>query len=219
MSQDNSVNDELDEMVPVLEFEPTIRYRLWEILIGIIVSLYFVSLINKIPESGTFLDTMFGLKIKFLHIKISYETLAWPCRILSLTGFFYAVFIVLQQKMTQYQLNDLNLIHTHGVITRTSDSTDLVAIRDHTLKRSLSDRLLGLSRLKILSNDKTHPEFNINGITQEQAQAVVNFMRKYAYQNYTEFRLAQEKAKMRKNRSKPNNKNIRDLDIDDDIVD
>ena len=219
MNQDNSVNDELEEMVPVLEFTPTIRFRIWEIFFGLFISLFFMNLMKEIPINGLFLDSIVGLKIKLLHVKISYEILAWPCRIFSLLGFFYAVFVVLQQKMTQYQLNDLNLIHTHGVITRTSDSTDLVAIRDHTLKRSLSDRLLGLSRLCIISNDKTHPEFDIKGITAEQAQSVINFMRKYAYQNYTEFRLAQEKAKMRKNKSKQNLKNIKDLDIDDDIED
>lgn len=128
--------------------------------------------------------------------------MAWPVRILALISFFYGVVVVLQQKTTLYQLNDLNLIYTRGILTRSSDSTDLVSIRDHKLTSTLHDRILGISRLKILSKDVTDPEMNLIGISKEEAQGIINFLRKYAYQNYTEMRLAQEKSKMRKNRKR-----------------
>lgn len=207
MSSDKSVQngydrDSLDEIPPVLEIHPTLRARFLELVLATVVCVFFVYLLKSIPPFGTYLDKLLGLKISFLHIKISYETLAWPCRIGALLGFGYGAFVVLQQKMTVYQLNDRNIIFTRGVITRQSDSTDLVAIRDHKLTRTLHDRILGLSRLVILSKDITDPEMPIKGIKSEDAQMLINFLRKYAFQNYTEWRLSKEREKNRQNNSR-----------------
>lgn len=196
--------DSLSEIPPVMEVQPTLRARFWELFICGAVCMFFVMTLKKVPTYGVYLDTLLGFNLKLLHIKISYGMMAWPLRIGALVSFFYGVFIVIQQKTTTYQLNDLNLIFTRGVFTRTSDSTDLVSIRDHKVKSTLHDRILGISRLKILSKDVSDPEMDINGITKQEAQSIINFLRRYAYQNYTEMRLAQEKAKMRKNRQRKN---------------
>lgn len=192
--------DSLDEIPPALEVRPTLRARFWELTLIALVTIFFVVLMKKIPTYGIFLDSLLGIKLKILHIKITHEMMAWPLRIASLLSFFYGVFIVIQQKTTLYQLNDLNLIFTRGVFNRTSDSTDLVAIRDHKLMSTLHDRILGISRLTIISRDLTDPEMKINGITKQEAQSIINFLRKYAFQNYTESRIAKEKAVLRQNR-------------------
>ena len=146
------------------------------------------------------------LRISFLHIKLSYAVLAWPLKIIASIASFYAFFIFLQQKLTKYRLTDLFLERTHGVINRTSDTTDLVAIRDQKLSRNLLDRVLGISRLLIISKDVTDPEMTIKGISASDAQKIVNFLRKYAFQNYTEWRISKEKQNDRqakKNRKNP----------------
>lgn len=207
MSSDKSVQngyeaDSLDEIPPVMEIQPAIRARLFEMILAIGACLFFVYLLKQIPLRGYYLDSLIGIKMNLLHIKINYEVLAWPCRIGALLSFGYGVWVVLQQKMTVYQLNDRNIIFTRGVINRTSDSTDLVAVRDHKLSRSLNDRILGLSKLVILSKDITDPEMPIHGIRAEDAQKMINFLRKYAFQNYTEWRLSKEREKMRQNNSR-----------------
>ena len=194
--------DSLDEIPSVMEIQPTLRARFWEIMLAALACVFFVYVLKQIPTNGFFLDTKLGFSLNLLHIKIPYAYMAWPVRILALISFFYGVVVVLQQKTTLYQLNDLNLIYTLGILTRSSDSTDLVSIRDHKLTSTLHDRILGISRLKILSKDVTDPEMNLIGISKEEAQGIINFLRKYAYQNYTEMRLAQEKSKMRKNRKR-----------------
>lgn len=197
-------SDSLDEIPSVMEFQPAIRARVWEMGLAIIVCCLMVYLLKQIPAYGTYLDKMLGFKMNLLHIKISYELLAWPLRLGSLISFGYMVFVVIQQKSTQYQLNDRNIIYTRGVLVRESDSTDLVSVRDYKLTRTIHDRILGLSRLVIFSKDLTDPEMPVVGIDSKEAQQIINFLRKYAFQNYTEWRLAQERTKRRQNSQKPN---------------
>lgn len=202
--------DSLNEIPPVMEVKPTLRARIWELLLFAGLAIFFAYLINLIPPYGTYLDRLLGFKMNLLHIKISYGVLAWPLRIATLGSFAYGVYIVLQQKMTTYQLNDRNIIYTRGVFVRESDSTDLVAVRDHKLISTIHDRILGLSRLIILSKDLTDPEMPIIGIEAKEAQQIINFLRKYAFQNYTEWRLAQERQRRRQN-------NVRRQDVIDDL--
>lgn len=221
MSEDLHENgyeeDSLEQLPSAIELQPTLRDRFWEIGLSLILCMFFVYVLKQVPANGIYLDTLIGLKMKFLHIKISYLTLAWPLRILSLGSFFYGVFVVLEQRMTYYHLNDLNLIYTRGVITHQSDSTDLIDIRDHKLTRTIHDRILGLSRVKVISKDLTDPEMLIKGITAQEGQNLINFLRRYAYQNYTEMRIAQEKQKIRRNRKPLTPKKERERDIDPNI--
>lgn len=207
--------ESLDEIPSVLEFQPTIRARVWEMGLGVIGCLIMVYLLKQVPTYGTYLDKMLGFKMNLLHIKISYEVLAWPLRIGALASFGYMVAVVLQQKSTLYQLNDRNIVFTRGVLVRQSDSTDLVAIRDYKLTRTIHDRILGLSRLVIFSKDLTDPEMPVVGIEAKEAQMIINFLRKYAFQNYTEWRLAQERNKARQNAKRPNPLDIGNI-VDDD---
>lgn len=207
--------ESLDAIPPVLEIQPTIRARIWEMGIALVVCLFMVYLIKQVPAYGTYLDKMLGFKMNLLHIKLSYELLVWPLRIGALAAFGYMTVVVLQQKSTLYQLNDRNFIFTRGVLVRESDSTDLVSIRDYKLTRTIHDRILGLSRLIIFSKDMTDPEMPVVGIEAREAQQIINFLRKYAFQNYTEWRLAQERNKRRQNAKRPNPLDIGNI-VDDD---
>lgn len=207
--------DSLDEIPSVMEIQPTVRARFIEMVLATVVCCFFVYWLKQVPEYGTYLDKMLGFKMNLLHIKLSYELLAWPLRIGALVSFGYMVVIILQQKSTLYQLNDRNFIFTRGVLVRESDSTDLVSIRDYKLTRTIHDRILGLSRLVIFSKDITDPEMPVKGIEAKDAQRIINFLRKYAFQNYTEWRLAQERNKRRQNAKRPNPLDIGDIVSED----
>lgn len=194
----------LDAMEPILEVVPTLRGRFFEIFLSLGVAIYLIYLLKQIPPYGMWLDQLIGLKIKFLHIKLSYATLAWPLKIIASLASFYAFFVFLQQKLTKYKLTDLFIERTHGVINRASDSTDLVSIKDQRLSRTLLDRVLGISRLLIISKDVTDPEMMIKGISSSDAQKIINFLRKYAFQNYTEWRIHKEKQNEKQARKRKN---------------
>jgi hypothetical protein len=68
----------------------------------------------------------------------------------------------------------------------------------------------------IFSKDLTDPEMPVVGIEAQDAQQIINFLRKYAFQNYTEWRLAQERNKRRQNYSRPNPLDIGNIVDDDD---
>lgn len=197
------INDpQLQEMDSVLEVVPTLRGRIFEMVVLVGICLLMVSLIKKVPAYGMYLDNLLGFKMSLLHIKLSYEFLVYPLRAVALLSFFYAVYVFLQQKMTKYKLTDLYLEKTHGVFLRESNTTDLVSIKDQRSTRNILERLLGLEKITIMSADITDPEMTLAGITHSDAQKVKNFLQKYAFRNYTEFRIAREKESIRNRRKR-----------------
>lgn len=226
MKEREEDNPELLDMESVVEISPTLRGRIIELIILFGISFYLAFLLKKIPSYGMYLDTMLGFKLSFLHIKLSYNFLAWPLRVVSLLSFFYGVYIVLQQKTTKYKLTYLSLEKNAGVFNRESNPIDLVKIKDHKEFARWYERPLGLSRLKVFSSDVTDPELLIKHITKADAHKMYIFIKKFAFSNYNEMRIAERREAERRNRlrgEKPTDtvrRNARgDVFIDDDAPD
>jgi hypothetical protein len=77
--------------------------------------------------------------------------------------------------------------------------------------------ILGLSKLTIISNDVSDPEMTLKGVTSQDAQKIVNFLQKYAFRTYTEYRIAREKERVSKSSKDRNSKAKFDDVIDDDV--
>lgn len=194
-----SENDELKPMEEVLEVSPTLRGRLMEIFGLVVLGLIFLKLFKMVPPQGLSIYDIFGLK--FLPIftqKIPAAYLQNPLRILCLGSVIYGLYVYLQQKLTVYKLTYLYIQKNSGVFYRTSDSTDLTSVRDQRKTRNLVEMALGLSKMIITSNDVSDPEMIIKGITNDDAEKIINFLRKYAFRSYTDYRIARDKEKSKK---------------------
>ena len=200
---------ELQEMDSILEVVPTLRGRFLEMVVLIGICMGCIKLMNKVPPYGMYLDYLLGIKFSWLHFKLSYEVLVYPLKGLALTSLILAAYIYLQQKMTKYKLTDLYLLKSEGVLLRESNSTDLVSMKDYRTSQNLLERILGITRLTIMANDVSDPEMIIKGVDNTDATKMINFLRKYAFRNYTEYRIAREKEIQRTRRKK-------DLDVIDD---
>ena len=192
--------EELKPMDDVLEISPTLRGRISEIVILVIMSLIFLKLHKLVPVDGLSLNEILHVNFTFLSKKISATYLQTPLKVLCLGSFLYGMYVYLQQKLTVYKLTYLYLQKNSGVFYRTSDSTDLTAIRDQRKTRNIIEMALGLSRLTIVSTDVTDPEMVISGITKEDAEKIINFLRKYAFRSYTEYRISRDRDKTQKSR-------------------
>lgn len=63
-----------------------------------------------------------------------------------------------------YLLESERLIYTHGVTLKVHDEIELYRVKDFRVKQPLIYRLFGLSVIKIISSDRTHPLLVLNGI-------------------------------------------------------
>ncbi len=207
--------DDLKPMDEVLEISPTLRGRLFEIFLLVVLSLFFLKVYKMIPPDGVWLHKALGLDWNILKKKVDSAYFMWPIRFLCLSSFLLGLYVYLQQKLTIYRLTHLFLQKKHGIFLRTTDSTDLVTIKDQTMTRNILEMMLGLSTLKITASDVTHPEMIIRGITNEDASKIQNFIQKYAFRTYTEYRIARDKEA--RNAKRKNRDGIVGDVVDDDM--
>jgi hypothetical protein len=64
--------------------------------------------------------------------------------------------------------------HRRGMLTRITDRIELIEIHDVTYQQGLFERLVNVGKIKVESNDRTHPEFFLIGIDDVEtvAQAI-----------------------------------------------
>jgi uncharacterized membrane protein YdbT with pleckstrin-like domain len=63
-----------------------------------------------------------------------------------------------------YKLTNQMFYHQSGVLTRVTDRIELIEIHDVIYTQGLFDRLVNVGRIRIASNDRTHPEFFLTGV-------------------------------------------------------
>ena len=66
---------------------------------------------------------------------------------------------ILKLKMTCYEVTPDRIEWSRGVFDRKVDNLDMFRVIDLTLRRSLLDCLLGIGTVKLMTTDKTDPEF------------------------------------------------------------
>jgi uncharacterized membrane protein YdbT with pleckstrin-like domain len=64
----------------------------------------------------------------------------------------------------RYRLTDQRLFVDRGILTQTTDQTELIRVDDVRVRRTLPDRLFGLGSIHILSTDTTDQALVIEGV-------------------------------------------------------
>jgi membrane protein YdbS with pleckstrin-like domain len=79
----------------------------------------------------------------------------------------------------RYRLTTQRLIIERGILSQTIDQTELVRVDDVRVHKTLTDRLLGLGTVHVISTDATHREVLIPGVAgpDKLADNVRNLMR------------------------------------------
>ncbi|MGD9719686.1 MAG: PH domain-containing protein [Pirellulales bacterium] len=63
-----------------------------------------------------------------------------------------------------YKLTNQMFYHRRGLLTRVTDRIELIEVHDVIYEQGLFDRLVNVGRIKIASNDRTHPLFYLQGV-------------------------------------------------------
>ena len=187
------MEEDLRELPQVLEVRVPLRSRIFTLTLLLTVSILSLYFITELPKYGVLLGKdILGVKAKFLQIRLTKDVMSYPLYALAGASFIYFLYLSLYLKMLLYKLNHLNLIYKHGVLTTKEDPMDLVAIRDQAESRNIMQRMLGLSTVKIISTDTTHPELEIKGIDKEDAKKLAIFINQHAFRSYTEYRVKKD---------------------------
>lgn len=64
----------------------------------------------------------------------------------------------------QYLLTNQRLVHEHGILRRVTDRIEVIDIDDVSFEQGIVERMFGVGNVRIISSDRSHPEFRIRGI-------------------------------------------------------
>lgn len=180
----------------------------WHTFIGLgiiaIFAFYFASLV---PDDGMRIYDILGkpevskatskLWLNILKIRFSADTLLIPLYAIMVANASIIIYFIAKVYTTIYNINFRFLEEKKGVFNQSINQIDLFMIRDSYVDRPLIYRILGISRVVVISTDKTHPELKIVGVDKEEGDRFINFIRNNAYGNYTEYRIAEDKRRRR----------------------
>lgn len=64
----------------------------------------------------------------------------------------------------RYRLTTQRLFHECGILSRRVDRIEAIDMDDVTYEQNLFERMMGCGKIRIVSSDRTHPEFLMPGI-------------------------------------------------------
>ena len=65
---------------------------------------------------------------------------------------------------SSYSITEDNIVYERGVFSKKTDFLELYRIKDYTIDKPFIFRLLGVSKLVLISSDKTNPQLLIEGV-------------------------------------------------------
>ncbi len=84
--------------------------------------------------------------------------------LLAAAAFLKTAVRILYLKSISYQISPDRIEWRRGLLSRKVDNLDLFRVVDIKMHRSLSDRLFGIGRITLITNDKTDPTFEFEKI-------------------------------------------------------
>jgi len=212
------VDDQNYEKSPSLVCKVSLKYY-WKHFLFSILSLSFIySQLSKIPQTGLRIYDILGhppvskasskMWLNFLSTRFSSEQISYPLYFIGAIIVLLTIYWILEAKTTVYSLNFRFLEIKKGVFNQKIGTIDLIHIKDQDMSRPLIHRIIGLSDLIIVSNDKTTPELFMNGIDQNEAEEFLNFIRQNAYQSSTEYWIAKDRRRRNEKNGKINQDQI-----------
>jgi len=92
-----------------------------------------------------------------------YITVVFPLIIMA-TGGFWFLWIRLKRKNERYKITTLNLEYEHGVLDKSIHNLEMWRIRDIVFMQNFFDRILGISKIKLVTSDPDTPVIIIEGL-------------------------------------------------------
>jgi len=87
------------------------------------------------------------------------------------SAFLLLLKVALHILETRYRLTTQRLFIETGILSKTTDQTELIRVDDVRVHQSLLDRVFGLGTISLLSTDVTNRELVIEGVAGAQAVA------------------------------------------------
>ena len=116
------------------------------------------------------------------------KTIAMGVGGLAVYNMLRIVWIMLVCKNTKYMIDGLFFKDESGVLNKQLGTMDIVKIKDLSMRRSIFDRMFGLSRITISSKDRSDPLFNVFGVTKDEGQEIFDYLNGNATDSYVEYR-------------------------------
>lgn len=115
----------------------------------------------------SFLVVIVGIALMVVLLK--YTSWHWGLRVgfpmlVSLVGLGMFGYIRLKRKNERYKITSLNLEYESGILSKTVQNLEMWRIRDIIFFQNLLERMLGISRIKLITNDPTTPELIMEGL-------------------------------------------------------
>ncbi len=106
-------------------------------------------------------------------ILVQQENKYWviPLAAIALGWIYLACRFAAHRLGIHYTLTNQMFYHRRGVLTRTTDRIEVIGIDDVTYVQGPIERLLGVGRINIRSNDATNPNFPLEGIENVESVA------------------------------------------------
>jgi membrane protein YdbS with pleckstrin-like domain len=110
--------------------------------------------------------------LAFIAIPIAYYLLSkdgvWPAWWLTLAlaaiGLIIIVYPLLHVRKTHYRVTNYRIDVERGLIAKRIDTLELWHVDDIDFNQSVTDRILGVGTIEVLSNDKTTPKLSLRSI-------------------------------------------------------
>ena len=94
---------------------------------------------------------------------------------------FYALYLYLKTKTTEYTISTERLSIRTGILSKTTDDLELYRVRDYQLDEPLVLRLFGLVTITLTTSDRSHPTVYLTGLV--NARKVMSGVRKIVEHN------------------------------------
>ncbi len=91
----------------------------------------------------------------------------WPvivAAVVAVLGIGWYVFIYLEKRSTHVRISTQSIDLERGIVSRNIDTVQLWRVRDIDFEQTVSERLLGIARLRVLSHDALQPELILRGM-------------------------------------------------------
>jgi len=89
--------------------------------------------------------------------------------VVAAAGIGWYVWLYLEKRSTHVRISTQTIDLETGIVGRTIDTVQLWRVRDIDFEQSVSERLLGIARLRILSHDALQPELLLRGMPGNRA--------------------------------------------------
>ena len=179
--------------------QPKLRVYFVNLILVALIGVGLLMFLSKIPPNGLYVLNIFDIKnqwirnkiIKVLRYHISYvafQELIAGCFLMLMA---YVVCLWLKVKTTTITFTNKYLEYKHGILNQKNDCIDMIDIKDQEMYRSLLSRIIGISKVTVLSKDLTTPKLDIV-LAKIEADDVLEFLKVHSTRNIVDYQLTRD---------------------------